>query len=410
MSQASTAPATGGGKCYSPASTGKPNCAWHRHSDPSKGQQSACTHPTIGHPLTAKEVQNMHDCAMYSPVNMENLSEFKAQIRRIAEASGAETSEESFAGQQSVSQAFKAALEVKNEISIGRERLQRWEDSQRPEVLVPKLPFRYEDNVDETQGSVLEFVARAINDNDIAVLIGHLGAGKTTAVMEVAQRTNRPLTVVNCDGQLTVEQIIGSRVPAIDQVTGMNTLVWKDAPLLQAYRLGYIACIDDFTFTGSDVFSAIFGLMTNSQYQVLSTGEIIAKHPDFRLFLTTNPPEFMELYPNRQQPDAAFQSRIGARFWVDYLPEATERKVMKTAAPLLNDDVLNRMQAVIKMSREYLKRGDLNFAFSTRHAVNWARKVQRLGDLKKAAWEAFLADMDSDSKNVMIDKILDTQV
>lgn len=408
--------ATGGGKCYSPASTKKARCAWHKHSDPKLKQQSSCTHPTFGHPLTAKEVQEMKECVYYTPSDAGNVTEMKAAIRKLAEQSGADFSEVPQPG-ESISTQFKQALVRKNEVKIGREMIDRWEDESRPDVLVPKLSFKYIDNVDKTQGSVLEFVARSVKDNDIAVLIGHLGSGKTTGVMEVAARANAPLTIINCDGQLTVEQIIGSRVPSVELIDptdpskgAANTLIWRDAPLLEAYRLGYWACIDDYTFTGSDVFSAIFGLMTNQNYQIQSTGEIVPRHPNFRLFLTTNPPEYMELYPNRQQPDAAFLSRIQSRFWVEYLPEAEERQVMRNAAPVISEDALNRMMRVISMSREYLRRGDLNFAFSTRHAVNWAKKVQRLGDIKRAAWESFLADMDSESKSVMQDKILDTQL
>jgi MoxR-like ATPase len=242
-------------------------------------------------------------------------------------------------------------------------------------------------------------------ENDIMVLIGHLGAGKTTGVMKVAEMCNAPLAVINCDGQLTVEQVIGTRVPVLEN--GVPTLAWRDAPLLEAYRKGYWAVIDDYTFTGSDVFSAIFGLMTNSQYQVLVTGEIIPRHENFRLFLTTNPPEYIELYPNRQQPDAAFLSRIQARYWVDFLPAAAERKAMQEAAPVLPSDTLDRMQKVIEVSRNMLKQGSINFVFSTRHAVNWAKKVARSGKLQQAAFEAFVADMDQESKSVMQSKILD---
>jgi MoxR-like ATPase len=128
------------------------------------------------------------------------------------------------------------------------------------------------------------------------------------------------------------------------------------------------------------------------------------------LFLTTNPPEFVELYPNRQQPDAAFLSRIGAQYWVDYLKPSVEREAMIEAAPLLSSETLDRMQRVIDISRQYLARQDINFAFSTRHAVNWAKKAVRHNDLKRAAFEAFLAAMDSESKSVMLSKILDSQL
>lgn len=406
---------TGGGKCYSPAATKIPRCGFHKYSDPKKSLPSRCTHPQIGRALNAKEVNAMKECWAYTP------SETAAQqiLATIPSRPGVPTGTMADAGMHNpvpqkkmskaaTADAWKQALMSNDEIRIGREMLKVWPEDTHPRPeLIPDLPFTYIDNVDKVQGSLLEFIARAVAENDIAVLIGHLGAGKTTAVMRVAEMAKAPLAVINCDGQLTVEQVIGTRVPGPDPVTGLNSLLWKDAPLLEAYRKGYWAVIDDYTFTGSDVFSAIFGLMTNSQYQVLVTGEIIKRHPDFRLFLTTNPPEYIELYPNRQQPDAAFLSRIQARIWVDFLPADAERMAMKEAAPLLPDETLNRMQKVIEVSRNMLKAGSLNFVFSTRHAVNWAKKVARLGDLKRAAFEAYVADMDMESKAVFQSKILD---
>ena len=383
------------GKCYYPVATKIPRCSWHRYSDLSKGIPSRCVHPSRGGTLKKSDVDSM-DCEFYEP----RVTEGDVSAQSVVNATSSSTTMDA--------NAFKAALIDPNEVRFGKVTVRKWEDADRPDILVPSLKFTYVDNKDAEQGSVLEMVARCIIDNEIGVLIGHLGAGKTTAVEAVCQRLNAPLVKVMCDGQLTVEQIIGTRIPMIDPVTGMNTLVWHDAPLLEAFRKGYIAVVDDYTFTGSDVFSAIYGIMTDDKYLVLATGEIIRNHENFRLFLTTNPTEYVELYPNRQQPDAAFMSRIHARFWVDYLPEVDERKVLQEAAPLLPASTLDRMQTVIRLSREYLKRGVINFAFSTRHAVNWAKKIARLGDFKRAAMEAFVADMDTESKSVMLGKILDT--
>lgn len=411
--------ATGGGKCYAPAATKLPRCSFHKYSDPKNKLPSRCVHPTIGRALTAQEVNAMKDCAFYTPKDDLAAQIIANTVARPGIPTGtiADRGMKAMAYQSvptttrltkaASSEMWKKALQNGDEIQIGREMVKVFPDDEthpKPQ-LVPSLDFTYIDNIDKVQGSLLEFIARAVVEGDIAVLIGHLGGGKTTGVMKVAEMCNAPLAVINCDGQLTVEQVIGTRVPILEN--GVPTLAWRDAPLLDAYRNGYWAVVDDYTFTGSDVFSAIFGLMTNKQYQVLVTGEIIPRHQNFRLFLTTNPAEFIELYPNRQQPDAAFLSRIQARYWVDFLPKEAERKAMQEAAPILSPDTLDRMQKVIEVSRNLLKQGSINFVFSTRHAVNWAKKVARSGKLQQAAFESFLADMDTESKNVMQNKVLD---
>jgi len=414
--------ATGGGKCYAPAATKLPRCSFHKYSDPKNKLPSRCVHPTIGRALTAQEVNAMKDCAFYTPKD-----DLAAQIIANTTARpGIPTGTIADRGMKAAAyqsvptttrltkaasaEMWKKALQNSDEIQIGREMVRVFpNDENHPKpALVPSLDFTYIDNIDKMQGSLLEAIARSVVENDIMVLIGHLGSGKTTGVMKVAEMCNAPLAVINCDGQLTVEQVIGTRVPILEN--GVPTLAWRDAPLLEAYRNGYWACVDDFSFTGSDVFSAIFGLMTNSQYQVLVTGEIIPKHPNFRLFLTTNPPEYIELYPNRQQPDAAFLSRIQSRYWVDFLPAAAERKAMQEAAPILPSETLDRVQKIIEVSRNMLKQGSINFVFSTRHAVNFARKIARSGNLKQAAFESFVADMDVETKNVFLNKILDAVV
>lgn len=419
-------PSPGGGKCYVPRNA-KPKCAFHRYSKAGK-LPTRCIHPTIGTNKSAQDVNKMSPCQMYEPDPINAAAILASTPARPGVPTGDDVKDEEIfiqikRAQQAMAQqpaspagasraAFMSQLKVDDEIRIGSVMLRQRSSatlSEYEQRLVPRLKFTYRDNESKTQGSLLEFIARAVQENDIAVLVGHLGTGKTTGVMKVAEMLNQPLSITNCDGQLTVEQIIGTRVPDKDP-SGATILRWQDAPLLRAYREGYWAIVDDFTFTGSDVFSAIFGLMTNDFYQVLTTGEIIPKHEDFRLFLTTNPPEFGELYPNRQQPDAAFLSRIGARFWVDYLPEAEERLAMQEAAPLLSSDLLDRMQRSIKLSRDYLQKQDINFAFSTRHAVNWARKAERHQNLLRAAMEAFVADLDVESKSVMLGKILDSQI
>lgn len=409
-------PPSSTGKCYSPATTGVARCAYHKHFDPKNKLPTRCTHPVKAAgsggalPLSAAEIAHM-ECPFYTPDSADNKAMIE-RYRELAAATGAGleilgTPASAGSASSGDRKEWEKALGVADKIRIGKEMIERYPDTGH-EAMVPKLPFTYIDNVNKVQGSFLEFVARSINDNEIAVVIGHLGAGKTTGILEVTNRIGAPTVVINCDGQLTVDQVIGSRVPGID-ADGNTTLIWVDAPLLQAYRNGYVAVIDDYTFTGSDVFSAIFGLMTNDSYQVLSTGEIVTRHPMFRLFLTTNPPERMELYPNRQQTDAAFQSRIQVRYWVDYLPPAEERKAMRAAATVLPDDTLNRMQQVIKVARQHMEDGSLNFVFSTRHAVAWARKTSRLGDMARAAWETMIADMDEETKTSFL-KLLDTQI
>lgn len=420
-------PSPGGGVCYTPRNA-KPKCAFHHYSKPGKGAlPSRCAHPTMGRPLDRKIISNMVSCPVYEPDPLNAAAIQATTVRRSGVPTGDDIKDQDILIQlkrtkkamdvapgsdKSTKADFLAQLQVEDEIRIGGVLLSKYDQASLTDytkMLVPKLKFTYRDNITPEQGSVLEFVARAAEENEIALLIGHLGSGKTTAVMKVAELVGAPLAVTNCDGQLTVEQIIGTRVPDKD-ASGAAYLRWQDAPLLRAYREGHWACIDDFTFTGSDVFSAIFGLMTNDYYQVLVTGEVIPKHPDFRLFLTTNPTEYVELYPNRQQPDAAFLSRIPSRIWVNYLDEVSERQAMVEAAPLLPANMLDRIQRVIKLSREYLTRQDINFAMSTRHAVNWAKKASRHQDLKRAAMEAFVADMDVESRNVMLSKILDSQL
>jgi hypothetical protein len=284
--------ATGGGKCYAPAATKLPRCSFHKYSDPKAKLPSRCVHPSIGRVLTAQEVNAMKDCAFYTPKDDLAAQIIANTVARPGIPTGTIADKGmKAAAYQSVptttrltkaasAEMWKKALQNGDEIQIGREMVKIFpNDETNPKpALIPELDFTYIDPIDKKQGSLLEAIARAVVENDIMVLIGHLGVGKTTGVERVAEMCNAPLAVINCDGQLTVEQVIGTRVPVLEN--GVPTLAWRDAPLLDAYRNGYWAVIDDYTFTGSDVFSAIFGLMTRKQYQVLVTGEIITRHKE----------------------------------------------------------------------------------------------------------------------------------
>ncbi|OLL28453.1 AAA family ATPase [Burkholderia sp. SRS-W-2-2016] len=230
-----------------------------------------------------------------------------------------------------------------------------------------------------------------IVENRRVMLIGHTGVGKTSLIEQIAARARHGVLRSNMNGQTTVGDFVGFWT-----VKGGETL-WVDGVLPTAMREGLWLIVDEIDFAEPSILAALTAVLEPHGALVLKEKghEIVAPHPDFRLFATANAvgamSQFRHLYQGANLMNEAFLDRWRV-YLLDYLTPAEETDVLlRTLAPHLTRPLAATLAAIAADCRAAFAREDLASAFSTRRLLDWAELMLRTGDPERAAGPAIYA-------------------
>jgi len=224
-----------------------------------------------------------------------------------------------------------------------------------------------------------------IAENRRIMLIGHTGSGKTSLIEQVAARAHYGVIRSNMNGQTTIGDFVGFWT-----VKGGET-VWVDGVLPVAMRSGAWLIIDEIDFAEPAILAVLTAVLeTSGQLMLKEKGnEIVAPHPDFRLFATANAvgamSQFRHLYQGSNLMNEAFLDRWRV-YLIDYLsPQEEAQVLMQTLAPAITMPMAHTLAAIAADCRAAFAREDLASAFSTRRLLDWAQLMVRTGDPERAA-------------------------
>jgi cobaltochelatase CobS len=224
-----------------------------------------------------------------------------------------------------------------------------------------------------------------ITENRRVMLIGHTGCGKTSLIEQIAARSMHGTIRSNMNGQTTIGDFVG-----FWSVKGGET-VWIDGVLPIALREGLWLIIDEIDFAEPAILAVLTAVLEPGGSLMLKEkgNEIIAPHPEFRLFATANAvgamAQYRHLYQGSNLMNEAFLDRWRV-YMVDYLSAEEEARVlMRTLGPRLPEEMANTLAAIAADCRAAFAREDLASAFSTRRLLDWAQLIMRTGDVEAAA-------------------------
>lgn len=129
-----------------------------------------------------------------------------------------------------------------------------------------------------------DFLTRAIISGDYVCLSGPTGCGKSTII-----RSHLPPSVpfvrVDCSTNIDEDHIVGH-----ERIRGSET-VWVDGVLTDAIRNGKWIVMEEINGIRPGVKLALQSLLERGSryFKILTTGEEVRIHRDFRLFATKNP-------------------------------------------------------------------------------------------------------------------------
>lgn len=253
-------------------------------------------------------------------------------------------------------------------------------------------------------------VAEAIRKGDFVLvyLVGPAGTGKTVLTYHFAKYCGAPLLTFQGSEGVTFDNLVGcSDVKAdygeADGVMHTATLHSSssftviEGQLLKAYREGYQIVIDEANYMVPGVMSVI-NSMTDDTPTYEFKGKIIKRHPNFVLYLTSNPG-----YEGTYLYNPATKSR-GVTLLIDKLTKEEFMKRMYNNYPILSLDFYASLFEFQDLIQDYANKWGESSAICIRHAMNLVKLVtartQTYEDFKYSFCIAYLYNglcMDNDN-------------
>lgn len=303
------------------------------------------------------EITGLHKCpTSVAPVSLKYLDSFlKGKGIDVAKLTATLT----------VKKSFRDYSELLEKSSEARERV---------EIINKSLG-------DKTMDPKYKSIAEAIRKGDFVLvyLVGPAGTGKTVLTYHFAKYCGAPLLTFQGSEGVTFDNLVGcSDVKAdygeADGVMHTETLHSSssftviEGQLLKAYREGYQIVIDEANYMVPGVMSVI-NSMTDDTPTYEFKGKIIKRHPNFVLYLTSNPG-----YEGTYLYNPATKSR-GVTLLIDKLTKEEFMKRMFNNYPSLSLDFYASLFEFQDLIQDYANKWGESSSICIRHAMNLVKLV-----------------------------------
>jgi len=255
----------------------------------------------------------------------------------------------------------------------------------------------------------MEALILSVKLNENILIVGPTGCGKTHHVLQLASRLNQPLVRVNMTGDIRVADFVGERVVELDKDSGESIITFQYGLLPQAMREGWWLLIDEFDAMPSAIGFVLQSVLEGGDLVLKENGgEIIKRHPDFRLMATANTRgkgDATGLYTGTQILNEATLDRFGICVAAQYLPYHEEVKLIQAKSGITDvryQHLFSSMVRVATLVREGASKGECEASFSTRRLIAWAKLYVSLKSIGLAADLAFLNKQEDAEKDYLL--------
>lgn len=208
-------------------------------------------------------------------------------------------------------------------------------------------------------------------------LTGDTGAGKTSFVLQMASRMNRPVQHVVGHARLELPSLVGQHV------IKKGEMVFVHGPLAIAVKEGHWFLVDEFDLMDPGTVAGLNPVLDGSPLVIPENGgEVVKPHPKFRFIATANSNgngDETGLYQGITRQNGALMDRF-TMIRVEYPDRKVEEEIIMNAVPDMKSGigkvVLKGMLDVAKEIRDLFRAGgasQMDVTFSTRTLVRWAR-------------------------------------
>lgn len=192
-----------------------------------------------------------------------------------------------------------------------------------------------------------------------ASLFGPRGCGKSSAANELARRTGNGIVLMTCGANMQFDELRGT------WSAESGSTKWLDGRLVEALRKGHWLLAEEANVVNPAVWSMVNNLTDDTGHGIsLPTGEVVPRHPKFRLLLLYN-----EGYAGTREVNQATKERL-MPIYCDYMAAEDEKSLLakRTGAPL---PVCNNLVQLARMIRS----GKVRMDFSPRSMIRMIKMV-----------------------------------
>jgi len=261
---------------------------------------------------------------------------------------------------------------------------------------VPVLDEDYRFDHDTTLAILAGFA-----HNRRVMIQGYHGTGKSTHIEQVAARLNWPCIRVNLDSHISRIDLVGKDAIVIED--GQQITEFKEGILPWAIQHSVALVFDEYDAGRPDVMFVIQRVLeVEGKLTLLDQNKVIAPHPYFRLFSTTNTiglGDTTGLYHGTQQINQGQMDRWSIVTTLNYLDHEAEVDIVLGKAKHYADaddghDVISNMVSVADLTRKGFINGDVSVVMSPRTVLTWAENSEIFGDVGFAFRVTFLNKCD----------------
>lgn len=211
--------------------------------------------------------------------------------------------------------------------------------------------------------------------NRRVMIQGYHGTGKSTHIEQVAAKLNWPCIRINLDAHISRIDLVGR--DAIVVRDGKQITEFREGLLPWALQTPTALVFDEYDAGRPDVMFVIQRVLeTEGKLTLLDQNRVIRPHPYFRLFATANTVGLGDtsgLYHGTHQINQGQMDRWNIVCTLNYLPAATEAKVILSKVGETDPEIVGKMVMVADLSRQGFINGDISTVMSPRTVISWAQ-------------------------------------
>jgi cobaltochelatase CobS len=239
--------------------------------------------------------------------------------------------------------------------------------------------------------------------NRRVMIQGYHGTGKSTHVEQVAARLNWPCIRINLDSHVSRIDLVGK--DAIVLQDGQQVTEFKEGLLPWALQRACAIVFDEYDAGRPDVMFVIQRVLeVEGKLTLLDQSKVIAPHPSFRMFATTNTIGLGDptgLYHGTQQINQGQMDRWNIVTTLNYLAHEKEEEIISAKLPDLDERTISNMVSVAELTRQGFINGDISIVMSPRTVIMWAENARIFNDFGFAFRLTFLNKCDETERAIV---------
>ena len=263
---------------------------------------------------------------------------------------------------------------------------------------VPDLDPSYVFDPDTTAAILAGFAY-----NRRVMVQGYHGTGKSTHIEQVAARLNWPCIRINLDAHISRIDLVGR--DAIVLRDGQQVTEFREGLLPWALQTPTALVFDEYDAGRPDVMFVIQRVLeTEGKLTLLDQNRVIRPNKYFRMFATANTVGLGDtsgLYHGTQQINQGQMDRWNIVVTLNYLPAATEAKVVLSKVSDTPEETVQKMIKVADLSRQGFVNGDISTVMSPRTVISWSQNSAIFHDVGFAFRLTFLNKCDEAERQLV---------